>query len=73
MIDALVERVTVAAYGDHEQQSAFWQWFEDEARFPFRAVVVGAEVDVVGVGGRGIRPRSIGVSRATSSLRCGRR
>ncbi|GMU79812.1 MAG: hypothetical protein AMXMBFR46_26010 [Acidimicrobiia bacterium] len=49
MIDALVERVTVAAYGDHEQQSAFWQWFEDEARFPFRAVVVGAEVDVVGV------------------------
>lgn len=48
-IDELVERVTVDAYGDYEQLSAFWQWFEDEARFPFRATVVGAEVEVMGV------------------------
>src|SRR5690606_31093322 len=45
----LVERVTVDAYGDYEQLTAFWQWFEDEARFPFTATVVGAEVEVLGV------------------------
>lgn len=48
-IDELVERVTVDAYGDYEQLTAFWQWFEDEARFPFPATVVGVPVDVMGV------------------------
>lgn len=48
-IDELVERVTVDAYGAYEQLSAFWQCFEDEARFPFPATVVGAAVEVMGV------------------------
>lgn len=48
-VDELIEQVTVDAYGDYEQLTAFWQCFEDTARFPFPATVVGAHVDVVDV------------------------
>lgn len=48
-IEELVERVTVDADGDYEHLTAFWQWFEDEARFPFPATVVGVPVEVMGV------------------------
>jgi hypothetical protein len=46
-IEALIEHVVVGAYGDHEQLWSFRQWFEDTATFPFRATVVGAEVEVI--------------------------
>lgn len=49
-IDELIEDVLVDAYGVYEQLSSFWQWFEDEARFPFRGRVVGVDVDVDVVG-----------------------
>jgi Calcium binding len=48
-IDALIEEVIVDAYGDAEQLSAFSQWFEDTASFPFQATVVGAEVEILEV------------------------
>lgn len=48
-IEDLLEQVTIDAYGEYEQLTALWQWFDDHARFPFRATVVGAEVDVVAV------------------------
>ena len=48
-IDALIEEVIVDAYNEHEQLWAFRQAFEDNARFPFRATVVGAEVAVTEV------------------------
>lgn len=48
-IDALIDDVTVDAYGAGEQLWSFRQAFDDTARFPFRATVVGAEVTVTGV------------------------
>ena len=47
-IDDLIE-TTVDAYGEYEQLSSFCQVFEDEGRFPWRALVVGVELDVTGV------------------------
>lgn len=48
-IDALIDEVTVDAYGEDEQLWSFRQAFEDSARFPFRATVVGADVMVTEV------------------------
>lgn len=48
-IDALIDDVTVDAYGAGEQLWSFRQAFDDTARFPFRATVVGADVTVTGV------------------------
>jgi Calcium binding len=48
-IDALIAEVLVDAYGEDEQLWSFRQWFEDTATFPFRATVVGAEVEVIHV------------------------
>lgn len=48
-IDALIADVTVDADGAGEQLWSFRQAFEDIARFPFRATVVGAEVTVTEV------------------------
>ena len=48
-IDDLIEMVTVDAYGEYEQLSSFCQAFEDEDRFPWRALVVGVELDVTGI------------------------
>jgi hypothetical protein len=45
-IDDLIEDVTVDAYGPDEQLWAFRQVFEDTARFPFAAQVVGVDVQV---------------------------
>jgi len=49
VIDALIDDVTVDAYDEYEQLWSFRQAFDDMARFPFRATVVGAEVTVTGV------------------------
>lgn len=48
-IDELIEEVIVDAYGDDEQLSSFCQAFEDHVRFPFRAQVVGVDVEVTAV------------------------
>lgn len=48
-IDDVIEEVLVDAYNEDEQLSAFAQAFEDNARFPFRGLVVGVEVAVVSV------------------------
>jgi hypothetical protein len=48
-IDALINDVTVDAYGDGEQLEAFRQAFEDLGSFPFAAHVVGAEIQLVAV------------------------
>ena len=48
-IDALIAEVLVDAYGDDEQLWSFRQWFEDSATLPFRATVVGAEVEVLAI------------------------
>ncbi|MCA1694102.1 MAG: calcium-binding protein, partial [Actinobacteria bacterium] len=48
-IDELISEIIVDAYGEHEQLWSFRQAFEDDARFPFRGRVVGAEVDVTEV------------------------
>ena len=48
-IDELISEIVVDAYGEDEQLWSFRQAFEDDARFPFRGRVVGAEVDVTEV------------------------
>jgi hypothetical protein len=48
-IDALVEEIIVDAYGDAEQLTSFEVAFDERVRFPFRARIVGATVDVVKV------------------------
>ncbi len=63
-IDVLIESVIVDAYGEDEQLSAFCQAFEEEARFPLRATVVGADLDITGVDydgneQRGLRARCL--------------
>ena len=58
-IDALIEEVIVDAYNEHEQLWAFRQAFEDNARFPFRATVVGAEVAVTEVDFEGDERRGL--------------
>ena len=60
----LIESVIVDAYGENEQLSAFCQAFEEEARFPLRATVVGADLDITGVDydgneQRGLRARCL--------------
>ncbi len=48
-LDRFIDAIVVDAYSDCEQIEAFRQAFEDGARFPFRAQVVGARVDVIKV------------------------
>jgi tetratricopeptide (TPR) repeat protein len=48
-IDALLEEILVDAYGDSEQLTSFEQAFQESARFPFAAQVVGTRVEVVKV------------------------
>ncbi len=48
-IDDLIEEVIVDAYGDSEHLWSFRQAFEDRARLPFRARVIGVDVEVTAV------------------------
>lgn len=54
----LIEEAIVDAYGEEEQEGAFVVMLEDNLAFPFKALVVGEEVEVTGVeqssSGRGI-------------------
>ena len=58
-IDALIEDVIVDAYNEHEQLWSFRQAFEDNARFPFRATVGGAEATVTEVDFKGDERRGL--------------
>ena len=58
-IDALIEQVTVDAYGDDEQLWSFRQWFEDLATVPFTATIVGADVQVFEVDHHGDERRGL--------------
>jgi len=46
-LDELIEEITVDAYGDDEQLSAFCQIIEDEVPLPADAFVIGEPVSVV--------------------------
>lgn len=46
-IDELLEEIMVDAYGDAEQLTSFEVAFEDAARFPFPARLLGQQVDVI--------------------------
>lgn len=58
-LDALIQEVTVDAYGEDEQLWAFRQAFEDDGRFPFPALVVGTAVDVTAVDYEGDERRGL--------------
>jgi hypothetical protein len=46
-LDALIEEITVDAYGDAEQLWAFRQAFEDNIALPSEGFVMGAPVGVI--------------------------
>ena len=46
-LDALIKEVTVDAYNDSEQLTAFFTAFEEEARFPCAGTVIGEDVEVL--------------------------
>ena len=48
-IREIIEEATVDAYGDEEQESGFLVVIEDNLPFPFKALVIGEEVEVIGV------------------------
>lgn len=58
-LDALIQEVTVDAYGEDEQLWAFRQAFEDDGRFPFPALAVGTAVDVTAVDYEGDERRGL--------------
>ncbi len=58
-IDDLLEEITVDAHGDSEQLTSFEVAFEERARFPFRARIVGTTVDVTKVRDEGDEHRGL--------------
>lgn len=48
-LDALIEEITVDAYGDDEQLWAFRQVFEDEITLPANGFVIGEPVSVIAI------------------------
>lgn len=48
-LDALIEEITVDAYGDDEQLQGFVNAFDEDANFPCLGSVVGEEVEVLSV------------------------
>jgi Calcium binding len=58
-IDQLLEEILVDAYGDDEQLGSFEVAFEESARFPFPARIVGASVDVLEVKYQGDERRGL--------------
>ncbi len=45
----IIEEAIVDAYGDEEQEGGFLVLLEENLPFPFKALVVGEEVEVIGV------------------------
>lgn len=70
-LDALVEQITVDAYGD-EGYWCFLQAFNDEVSFPFDASVVSVAVRVIGIDFDGDERRGLVAAvrrdRATTSV-----
>ena len=54
----LIEEAIVDAYGDEEQEGAFLVILEEKLPTPFKALVVGEEVEVTGVD-QGVEDRVI--------------
>ena len=48
-LDALIEEITVDAYGDDEKLWAFRQAFEDNVPLPSDGFVIGEPVSVIGI------------------------
>ena len=48
-LDALIEEVTVDAYNESEQLTAFETAFDEVGKFPYQATVVGEQVEVLSV------------------------
>ncbi|MGO9659279.1 MAG: calcium-binding protein [Acidimicrobiales bacterium] len=46
-LDALIEEVTVDAYNDSEQLTAFETAFDEVANFPCQGTVIGEDVEVL--------------------------
>ena len=57
-IRELIEEAIVDAYGDEEQEVGFLTMLQDNLPFPFRALVVGEEVEVTGLD-QGVHERGI--------------
>jgi hypothetical protein len=60
-IDRLLEEILVDAYGDSEQLTSFEVAFDESARLPFAARVVGANLEVVKVEFEGDERRGLTV------------
>jgi hypothetical protein len=58
-LDELLDEILVDTYGDHEQLTAFQQAFNDRARFPIKAKVVGTPVDITEVEFEGHKRRGL--------------
>lgn len=48
-LEELIEEATVDAYDEYEQRAGFYCMLEDNLVFPFKAHVVGEEVEVIGL------------------------
>ena len=48
-LDALIEEATVDCYDDYEARAGFFTVLEDNLTFPFKATVIGEEVEVIGI------------------------
>ena len=46
-LEKLIEEATIDCYDEYEQRAGFCAMLEDNLHFPFKATVVGEEVDVV--------------------------
>jgi hypothetical protein len=58
-LDDFIDELLVDAYGDHDQLTAFEQAFHDLARFPIKARIVGAPVDIIRVEFDGVERRGL--------------
>jgi hypothetical protein len=65
VLDELIAEITLDAYGDEEQLSAFCQVFEDEVPLPAEGLVIGEPVTIVKIGYDGNARRGL-----TAKCRC---
>lgn len=48
-LEKLIEEATIDCYDEYEQRAGFCATLEDKLHFPFKATVVGEEVDIIGL------------------------
>lgn len=48
-LDELIDEAIIDCYGDYEEATGFAATFDNELQFPFKAKVVGENVDVLGI------------------------